>query len=174
MPYYLSIKGKSSTDSFAQVFYDAGNGYREEDSVTKVVNKSTAFETLRFPLPARRIKALRVDPLTKGGTMEIKEATIHGSNAIFHEFDVTADFKAVTDMALNLSPKGTLIALAPEGSTDPIIEIKLSTPRDDWGGLDFLDAEWLHQATFLALMITPLILALALQGGSKAGDPTND
>ena len=63
MPYTLEISGVSSTSSIAQVFYDAGNGYREEDSVKKPVYKSTTLETLRFPLSARRINALRFDPL---------------------------------------------------------------------------------------------------------------
>ena len=174
MPYYLSITGKSSTDSIAQVYYDAGNGYREEYSVKTSVNKSTTFETLIFALPAQKIKSLRLDPLASEGIMEIKEATVNDSNKILHEFDLRSNFKAVNDISLNISPKETLIALAPEGSIDPIIEIKLSTPLDDWGELDFLDEKWLHQTIFVSFMITPLILALALQRDSKGNELAND
>ncbi|SVE54610.1 uncharacterized protein METZ01_LOCUS507464, partial [marine metagenome] len=66
----------------AQVFYDTGNGYHEADSTTAIVNKSTNFGELRFPLPARRIKSLRLDPLAGEGTLEIKEATIKGSGTV--------------------------------------------------------------------------------------------
>ena len=174
MPYTLEISGVSSTGSMAQVFYDAGNGYREEDSVKKPVYKSTTLETLRFPLPARRINALRFDPLVGGGTLEIKKVTIKESGDVLHELDLETDFKAINDLSLKMSANETLIAHAPIGSTDPIIEIALSTPLDDWGVLDFLDEEWRSQAIFLSLMITPLILALALQSPSKTKDPTND
>jgi len=175
MPYYLSIVGKSSTDSIAQVFYDTGKGCNEADSTTIPLSPSSTFEELVFPLPTVIIRNLRFDPLSSAGSFEIQRATIRGRKEIsgeyevLHEFDLNS-FNPVNEVNLSRSQLGNLIAHAPEGSLDPIMEISLDSPLDHWEFKDFLDRDWLNQTAFLSLLITPLVIALSLPSKKKSNE----
>jgi len=167
MPYYLSIVGKSSTETIAQVFFDTRKGYNEADSATIPLSPSNTFEELVFPLPTEIIRNLRIDPLSSAGSVEIQRATIRGRKKIsdeyeiLHEFDLNS-FNPINEVNLSRSQLGNLIAHAPQGSLDPMVEISLNSPLDHWEFKDFLDREWLNQTVFLSMLITPLIIALAL------------
>lgn len=175
MPYYLSIIGKSSTETIAQVFYNTGKGYSEADSATIPLSPSNTFEELVFPLPTEIIRNLRIDPLSSSGSVEIQRATIRGRKKIsdeyeiLHEFDLNS-FNPINEVNLSRSQLGNLIAHAPEGSLDPMMEISLNSPLDHWEFKDFLDREWLNQTVFLSLFITPLIIALALPSEKKSNE----
>jgi hypothetical protein len=173
MPYYLSIVGKSSTETIAQVFYNSGDGYNVAESATTPLSPSNTFEELIFPLPTEIIWNLRFDPLLSAGSFEIQRATIRGRKKIrgeyeiLHEFDLNS-FNPINEVNLSRSQLGNLIAHAPEGSLDPIIEISLNSPLDHWEFKDFLDREWLNKTVFLSLLITPLIIALSLPSKKKS------
>ena len=163
MAYYLRLVAKSSTDSEAQVFYDIGKGFREEDSVKLIVKKSIGFRQLSFPIPAGPINGLRFDPLDCGGTLEIKQITIEGAEGVMHKLDPRNVLNPINEMSLQNSENETLLARAPNGSTDPIISIDLPGPLDDWNVLDFFDEQWLRKVLFLFFLITPIVLTLAYQ-----------
>jgi 2-polyprenyl-3-methyl-5-hydroxy-6-metoxy-1,4-benzoquinol methylase len=175
MPYYLSIVGKSSTETIAQVFYNSGDGYNAAESATTPLSPSNTFEELVFPLPTEIIRNLRFDPLLSAGSFEIQRATIRGRKKIrgeyeiLHEFDLNS-FNPINEVNLSRSQLGNLIAHAPEGSLDPIIEISLNSPLDHWEFQDFLDREWLNKTAFLSLLITPLIIALSLPSKKKSNE----
>jgi hypothetical protein len=174
MPYYLSIVAKSSTDSNAQVFYDIGNGFQEEDSAKTIVKKSSDFGQLSFQIPAGPINGLRFDPLDCEGTLEIKQITIEGAEGVVHKLDHRKVLKPVNEMSLQNSENRTVLAHAPAGSTDPIISIALSEPLDDWNILNFFDEDWLQQALFLFVLIAPIVLALAFQHPSQRKSSNDD
>ena len=173
MPYYLNIVGKSSTETIAQVFFDTGKGYSQADSATIPLSPSNTFEELVFPLPTEIIRNLRFDPLLSAGSVEIQRVTIRGRKKIdgkyeiLHEFDLNS-FNPINEVNLSRSQLGNLIAHAPEGSLDPMVEISLNSPLDHWEFKDFLDREWLNQTVFLSMLITPLIIALSLPNQKKS------
>jgi len=175
MPYYLSIVGKSSTETIAQVFYNSGDGYNVAESATTPLSPSNTFVELIFPLPTEIIWNLRFDPLLSAGSFEIQSATIRGRKKIsdeyeiLHEFDLNS-FNPINEVNLSRSQLGNLIAHAPQGSLDPIIEISLNSPLDHWQFKDFLDREWLNKTVFLSLLITPLIIALSLPSKKKSNE----
>jgi hypothetical protein len=73
---FVSIYMKSSVSTFAQIFYDTGNGWNENESVKLPIKKGDDFVILRFPLPNGKIHALRFDPINKEGYFSIKEIKI--------------------------------------------------------------------------------------------------
>src|SRR5947209_11988066 len=76
--YELRVEVSSSVNSQAQLFYDIGQGYREENSSTQAVAASSdgRFQQLAFPLPTQTIYALRFDPMNAAGRFAIRDIQI--------------------------------------------------------------------------------------------------
>src|SRR5689334_3747196 len=76
--YELRVEISSSVPSQTQLFYDIGQGWTEQHSITRpiVAASSTAFQQLSFPLPARTIYGLRFDPLNATGHVAIKDVQV--------------------------------------------------------------------------------------------------
>jgi hypothetical protein len=68
----------STRASLAQLFFDSGRGFNEQDSsVVPVYSRDLHdFNTLRFDLPRRTLTALRFDPLTTEGSFIIRDVTV--------------------------------------------------------------------------------------------------
>lgn len=75
---YINLTSSSQKNVF-QVFYDLGNGYREEYSVRRPVAKEK-HQVLSFPLPPRAIKHLRIDPGHSPGEVYIQSLTLRYQN----------------------------------------------------------------------------------------------
>jgi len=86
--YQLRLEISSSVPSQAQLFFDIGRGWTEQDSVTQPVAASSSgrFEQLDFPLPARTIYALRFDPLNSAGHLVVKEVQVRDRRRTFRRF----------------------------------------------------------------------------------------
>src|SRR5437867_12936620 len=65
--FVFEVRLQSSTQGFAQIFYDVGRGMRQEDSAVVQIAKRNAPATYRFPLPSGEYRALRFDPLDREG-----------------------------------------------------------------------------------------------------------
>ena len=107
-PYYIQIVGKSDTDTSSQLFFDIGNSYIEKDSVKQGIRKKEIYEKFIMPLPIKKIYGLRLDPLDRNGSLQIKSISILGKekdgnqHKILHEFDLKS-LKAVqqVDLVMN-------------------------------------------------------------------------
>jgi len=62
-PYVLELRLQTDATGRAQVFYDRGDGFRQEESSSLAVAGGATPEPLRFPVGAGAVRRLRVDPL---------------------------------------------------------------------------------------------------------------
>lgn len=67
---------ESSHAAIAQLFWDSGGGFREEDSQRVRYRDTAGLQTLQFRLPAGTIKGLRFDPLDGPSTVVIRRLRI--------------------------------------------------------------------------------------------------
>ena len=74
--WFLSVSLKSSVHANIQIFYDTGNDFNENDSVTFPIAKTEDFLNFSFRLPNKSIKHLRLDPLNQEGHFVINELKI--------------------------------------------------------------------------------------------------
>src|SRR3954454_22250828 len=86
--YELRVEISSPISSQAQLFYDIGQGFREENSSTQMIAASTSgrFQQLAFPLPAATIYALRLDPLNAAGRVAIRDIYIRNRRGAVFRF----------------------------------------------------------------------------------------
>jgi len=80
--YELQVVLASSVADTAQVFYNLGKGYNEEDSSVISLIPTSVPRTYRFKLPNRTIYSLRFDVLSREGRVSIRSGAIvneHGT-----------------------------------------------------------------------------------------------
>ena len=127
--YFLAIRMSSSIADTAQVFFDAGAGYKEEISRTVRVAPGEISQVLRFHLPSGHIKSIRFDALNKAGRITISSGSIiTDSGQIIHSF-TPDDFVPVNCFRVveKTSSQVVLEAFQPAGRPlDPIIIISHS------------------------------------------------
>jgi hypothetical protein len=141
--YELQVVMASSVADTAQVFYDLGKGYNEEDSSISSLIPSSAARRYRFKLPTRTIYSLRFDVLSHEGRVLIRSGVIVNEHGTQVRSFVADDFTPVqhlriverTPSALTLEtsqpPAGQLldpvsrIRLEPEFKPEPPVELPL-------------------------------------------------
>lgn len=69
-PFAVEVQAQSESEGVAQVFYDRGQGFREEDSA-RVPLRPNLVQTYRFDLPPGKLFGLRLDLLDRPGRMRI-------------------------------------------------------------------------------------------------------
>ncbi len=72
---FFDVRMSSSTNDIAQLFFDIGHGYNEQDSSAVGIQEGPA-RIYRFRLPPRRIYSLRFDVLSHEGRVTILSARI--------------------------------------------------------------------------------------------------
>jgi hypothetical protein len=70
--HFLEIDLRIDHPLAAQLFWDVGRGMNESDSIRQKYETHTALQTLSFPLPATRLKALRFDPIDGHAQLTIR------------------------------------------------------------------------------------------------------
>ena len=143
--YELQVLMASSVADTAQVFYDLGKGYNEEDSSVSSLIPSSAARTYRFKLPTRTIYSLRFDVLSHEGRVAIRSGAIvneHGTpvrSFVADDFTPQQHLRIVerTPSALTLEtaqpPAGQVldpvsrIRLEPEFRPEPPVKLPLRT-----------------------------------------------
>jgi hypothetical protein len=128
--FHLEATVTSTARGSAQLFYNVGQGIREEDSAHALVETGGA-QTLRFDLPAGHYTQFRFDPLDRPATMTIAAVTLRdAAGTLVHRFAAT-DFTGEHDVSLLApQPDGSLKLELPPNSTDPITHLTLSAPLD--------------------------------------------
>jgi hypothetical protein len=88
---HLTLEMAASSPSMAQLFWNVGKGFNEDDSSRlRVSSKSlTSFDRLSFALPDRKLRGLRFDPLTNEGRVVIRNIEIDNFNSVLRVLPVS-------------------------------------------------------------------------------------
>lgn len=119
----------ASQPSTAQLFYDLGTGYREENSASIPETSASLrdFRELSFPLPRKKLFNLRFDPLASAGTVVIRNITIRNGNAVLFEIPPASVQPFNQISTYTLDGKETKITTTP-GANDPGLTFLLAKP----------------------------------------------
>ncbi len=83
-PHIFRVEFESSQAGEAQVYYDVGNGYSEQDSVCKSFSQDNEMMVFEMDLPPVSLMALRFDPAMASVNIRIKkiEILLFGSESV--------------------------------------------------------------------------------------------
>jgi hypothetical protein len=129
-PEFFAVEASvtSNASGLFQVFYDDGAGFREELSARARLESTTAPRILRLPLPPGSYRALRLDPLDRGGTV-----SLHGLRVVSQTGRTIAEIPVATLRAANqiesLRPTGSALEIRiAASSNDPQLATVFSAP----------------------------------------------
>jgi hypothetical protein len=128
LSYFFEVTIASDGRGFAQVFYDEGQGFREQDSVRQNFNGTTRPAVYRFRLPAGVCGGLRLDPISHGGTADFSDAKIVDSEGRVVRRFSPGDFPPTHDLASLEEKGGGLEMRTPPGGDDPYLIISTGGP----------------------------------------------
>jgi hypothetical protein len=107
----------------AQLFWDTGHGFNEDESLRRNYAPNSIVQTLRFDLPrGRPIRALRFDPFDAAG--EIRLVGIRVMDSAWHtrlRLPVSALHASQQIAALEVRDDQAVVRTTPD-ATDPILE----------------------------------------------------
>lgn len=124
----FEVNLRSSVNGTAQLFYDIGQGIREEDSSRVVVRKSDTLQLYHFPLPAGRYRSFRFDPLDKEGKVLLSGAKIIDSAGVtIRELPAAQIIPLQQIQIFNLVGEAAHIETTSDAN-DPMLQIRFDTP----------------------------------------------
>lgn len=119
----VMIEMRSDRPGLAQLYWNAGRRYNEEDSATFLVKGSDHWQRLVFPVPGDPIQSARFDPLRSEGAIEIRRVelqTASGSTLLVVPLEALEGFAQVADRELL---EDRLRVTFDPGSLDPILHL---------------------------------------------------
>jgi hypothetical protein len=126
--FFFEITLSSENPGIAQLFYDAGHGFREQDSVRRPVNANMGQVVYRFALSPGTYRALRFDPIDRPGTATFSDAKIVGPRGQAVQFFAPGQFIPAHDIASLTPTNGRLeMRTVPDGN-DPYLILALEKP----------------------------------------------
>ncbi len=135
--YYFAIEMSASNSVIAQIFFDTGRGYNENESVILNVLPGVSHKYF-FRLPKVTVKSIRFDPANAASVINIQRAGIEtASGKRLKSFPVES-FIAKNQIARMGIIKNTLTIYTAENAKDPITEIQNSSFERKNGWIDFL------------------------------------
>lgn len=119
----LFLAVKSSEPNTAQVYYDAGSGFSEKYSVKAKLKGSGNFEQIKFTIPFGNLKALRLDPLEKSGSVELKLVELKSGDK---KIPIPLDqIKPANQIAKTEIRDGVLLVDTTTGALDPQLTLPI-------------------------------------------------
>lgn len=161
----LTLEVASSAPSVAQLFYDVGHGFNEQNSRSVKLSSSDlqSFQKLTFPLPRRRIFGLRFDPATIPGTVIVRQIAISSDGHTVVPI-AASDVVPYNQIATRVeSPEGLTFTTLP-GANDPGISIRLHSPLTFTLGLSGKN----YWPILIGNIILLFIAALVVWGAASA------
>jgi hypothetical protein len=126
--FFFEVTLAADGRGYAQVFYDLGEGFREQDSTRRDLNGATSPAVYRLALPRGLYRALRFDPIDHAGAASFSGARIVDSRGrVFRSF-APGDFRPAHDIASLVRNGGTLEMRTPAGGDDPYLIIDTGGP----------------------------------------------
>ena len=152
--FVLEARVSSTVGGSLQIFYDDGAGMREELSARAYLTPGTDFVAHRLPLPPGVYKALRLDPLDRGGTVRIASLRVLSpTGRVAAELPLSA-FKPTHQVQSLQVKDGALEIVAAAGNDDPQIGLVLPAPL-------VVSASWSDYAQGSLPIVLPLFVGIA-------------
>lgn len=128
--YWFEAELTSDRDGQTQVFFDMGGGTNEADSSRQPLRANDRPIRYRYLLPSGTLRALRLDPIDREGTMTLAHAHILNRYGEVIRAFTPGDFRAVQQIA-TLETTGEVIRMTTDrGAGDPILELRVGAPVD--------------------------------------------
>ena len=159
--FYFVIEMESSKNGISQIFFNTGQGFREQDSRRlKVTHRG--FQKYSFPLPVP-IESIRFDPINKSAILSIRNAGIENGMAEKLKLFPTQSFvaaKHINKMDVN---EVVLTIHTEENANDPNLLIDNSSFEDKSRRIDYLTEHgWIYIG--YALLIFAMFMGLGIFG----------
>ncbi len=124
----VSLELESSADSYAQLYYDSGNGFDEAHSAKKGIKATPpgVFQLVRFQFRISRLRALRLDPAVVPGRFAVRHMLVQVEGRDLLSFAPT-DIKPLHDLSECSSARDSIRCEASEHASDP--QFLLQLPR---------------------------------------------
>ena len=151
------VEMRSDTNTVAQLFYDIGSGMNEADSVRLPVPASSAYRTLRFPLPNARIRALRFDPISGSGTFSVRHASVEDSFGFHRRKFASSDLTALHQIGSRTETESDITFATTPGAADPMLQVAVRRP------IDFSPSNW-HRVARVAIQLVACLFITGLTG----------
>ena len=152
--FVLEARVSSTVGGALQIFYDDGAGVREDLSARADLTPSAEFIPHRLPLPPGVYKAIRLDPIDRGGTVRIASLRVISSTGRVTAELPLSDFKPTHQVASLQVKDGALEIVAAAGHDDPQIGLVLPAPL-------VVDATWRDYARGSLPIILPVFAGMA-------------
>ncbi len=157
---YLEISCAANVTGEVQIFYNLSTGINQLNSIKFPISPTTQTYTYTFPLPDAPITELRVDPLSLGGALTIRQMRIINRRGEEIRRFTRDMFRARHEIAV--------IAPLPDGwklvssvdATDPYARIELFSPIIPVGKDHRNLLRCLLSTGYLAMMLWILLLAV--------------
>jgi hypothetical protein len=112
----------------AQLYFDRGDGLREQDSSVRAVGPGQKLVEVGFPVPRACLTKLRFDPLTASGAFSIGQPRFEDSSGRVIATIPLSEISALHEIADLRTQNGNLVGVTVAGATDPQLELKLKGP----------------------------------------------
>ena len=152
--FVLEVRASSTVNGAFQVYYDDGAGWREELSGRSTISASATPLTYRLSLPPGRYKALRVDPLDRGGSVTVTGMRVLSpANHVLHKIPLDG-LQPVQQIQSAVLREGALEITTAPGSDDAQLEKRFSSPL-------VVDASWRDYVRGSLPFVLPVFAGLA-------------
>ena len=133
--FYFVIEMESSAGGISQIFFDTGQGSRQQDSSS--LQLRLGFQKYLFPIP-ESIKSIRFDPIKATSIVSIKNAGIENGVGDKLKIFPVQSFKAIQQINKMDVNEGVLTIQTAEKANDPIIVIGNSSFQDKSSWINYL------------------------------------
>jgi len=159
-PLYLQITCAADKTGDVQIFYKASSGISEHESFTWPISPTQDTYTYTFPLPDAPITELRLDPVSAGGGLTIRQMQIIDRSGMQIQRFTKDQFIPLNQIAsIAPTPDGWKITSTPDAN-DPYARIDLYSPLLAKGLNHRNFLRCLYSWSYLGLMLWILLLAV--------------
>jgi hypothetical protein len=111
-----------------ELYYDAGEGLRQEDSVSEIVTASEELTDVAFPVPRVPLRAVRFDPMDGAGHFTLGQPRLETASGRFvAKFPMSAIAPANQIADFKIDGKRWIGTTVPEAN-DPQLTFQLGAP----------------------------------------------
>ncbi len=156
VPATLQLNLATKVAGAIQVYFDTGSGYAESHSERQSLKATDGTPAeYTFSLPASKLRALRIDPLTNPGSARIERVQIVGANGAALRQPTVAALHPLSEVAsLQETSPGVWSLSTTNDSLDCSLEWRLDPPLD----LRRNRLSWLVRGAWLTAALVGLVL----------------